>query len=353
MIQFAWLQARTQTAVAIGALLVVAVVSTVTGPHLLHLYNRDVATCAARGDCSTATTLFLRNDSSLRTWLGVLVIVTPGIIGIFWGAPLVAREVEAGTYRLAWTQSVTRTRWLAAKLGAVGLASVATAGLLSLIVTWWASPLDRARMDRFGTFDQRDLVAIGYAAFAFALGVTAGAIIRRTLPAMATTLGAFVFARLAMIHWLRPHLFAPARSSLPLNPATTGYGASGSILFGAGPSTLQPAPADIPNAWITSTRIVDNTGRGLTTQALHNTCPLLGHGGGGALAGSGHTQAPAAAQTALQDCATRIGTTYHEVVTYQPASRYWSFQWFEMAVFLGAALVLAGASFWAVRQRLS
>ena len=71
----------------------------------------------------------------------------PGIIGIFWGAPLVARELEAGTFRLAWTQSVTRTRWLAVKLGVVGLASMAVAGLLSLMVTWWASPLDRANMN--------------------------------------------------------------------------------------------------------------------------------------------------------------------------------------------------------------
>jgi hypothetical protein len=355
MIRFTWLQFRTQTAVAIGALTVVAVFSAITGPHLVHLYNTNVATCGAHGDCFTATTLFLRNDTSLRTWLGVLAIVVPGIIGIFWGAPLVAHEIEAGTYRLAWTQSVTRTRWLAAKLGVIGLASMATAGLLSLIVTWWASPFDRAHMNRFGTFDQRDVVAIGYAAFAFALGVTAGALIRRTVPAMATTLGVFVFARLAMIHWIRPHLIAPAHASFSLNPATTGFGSSSSILFGGGPDSLQPAAADIPNAWITSTRIVDNAGHGLTTQVLKNACPLLGHGGGGAPSGSGHsaTQVPAAAQTALQDCVAKIGATYHEVATYQPASRYWTFQWYELAIFLGAALVLAGASIWWVRRRLS
>jgi hypothetical protein len=58
----------------------------------------------------------------------------------------VARELETGTYRLAWTQSVTRTRWLAVKLGVVGLTSVAVAGLLSLMVTWWSSPIDRANL---------------------------------------------------------------------------------------------------------------------------------------------------------------------------------------------------------------
>ena len=65
-----------------------------------------------------------------------LVVLVPGIIGIFWGAPLVARELEAGTYRLAWTQSITRTRWLATKLGVVGLLSMVAAGLLSLMATW-------------------------------------------------------------------------------------------------------------------------------------------------------------------------------------------------------------------------
>lgn len=103
----------------------------------------------------------------------------PGILGIFWGAPLLAREVETGTFRLAWTQSVTRTRWLAIKLAVIALTSMALAGLLALMLTWWASPIDTVNMNRFapGVFDQRGIVAIGYAAFAFALGVTAGVLI--------------------------------------------------------------------------------------------------------------------------------------------------------------------------------
>src|SRR5262249_52817678 len=73
-----------------------------------------------------------------------LLLVTPAVIGVFWGAPLVAREIETGTFRLAWNQSVTRARWLAVKLGLIGLASMATARLRSLMLTWWASPIDRA-----------------------------------------------------------------------------------------------------------------------------------------------------------------------------------------------------------------
>jgi hypothetical protein len=89
------------------------------------------------------------------------------------GAPLVAREFETGTYRLAWTQT-TRTRWIAIKLAAIGLAGVVLTAILSLIVTWWSGPLDAVTMTPYSSFDQRDLVPLGYAAFAFVIGVAAG-----------------------------------------------------------------------------------------------------------------------------------------------------------------------------------
>ena len=98
----------------------------ITGPHLVHLYDANLSTCAAHDDCSTATSSFLQNDHALQVGLNVLAVVLPGIIGILWGAPLVAQELETGTYRLAWTQSVTRTRWLAVKLGVLGLVSAVT-----------------------------------------------------------------------------------------------------------------------------------------------------------------------------------------------------------------------------------
>jgi hypothetical protein len=356
VIRFTWMQARAQTMVAIGALAVTAVVLLITGPHLVHLYDTSVATCGAHGDCPAVTSAFLREDSTLRTWLDVVVIVMPGVIGIFWGAPLVARELEAGTFRLAWSQSVTRTRWLATKLAVIGLASMAVAGLLSLMVTWWASPLDRVHMNTFGTFDQRDIVPIGYAAFAFALGVTAGVFIRRTVPAMAATLVAFVAARIAVIHWIRPHLITPAHQELAVRAASiVGYGPSG--LFGGGPSTLQLTPPDIPGAWIYSTQLADRAGHPITAQFEQSACPALAAGpsaggpAGGIGSGGSHSHAPAAAQRALADCAATVAARFHEMVTYQPASRYWAFQWYELAIFLGAALLLAGACFWRVRRR--
>ena len=174
MTRFAWLQSRTQMLVALAGLVAVAAVALITGPHLVGLYDTTVATCKAHNDCQTATTAFLGHDNTLRTWLGILVIVVPGLVGVFWGAPLVAHEIETATYRLAWTQSITRRRWLSTKIVLMGLAGMTVAGLVSLAVTWWASPLDRAHAARFATFDQRDLVPIGYAALALVVGVTEG-----------------------------------------------------------------------------------------------------------------------------------------------------------------------------------
>ena len=126
--------------------------------------------------------------------------MVPALIGLFWGAPLVARELETGTFRLAWTQSVTRTRWLAVSSAVVG-PGLGGRGRAAQpdgdVVVEPDRPVDRgARLSAM--FDQRDIVPVGYAAFAFALGVTAGVLIRRTLPAMAATLVVFVAVRLAV-----------------------------------------------------------------------------------------------------------------------------------------------------------
>lgn len=352
MIRFAWLQSRTQTVLAVGALALVAVILGLTGPHLVDLYNANIANCAARGNCETAKAAFLRNDKQLRAWLDVLVIVIPGVIGLFWGAPLVARELESGTYRLAWTQGVTRTHWLAVKVGLVGLASMAVAGLFSLLVGWWAGPFDTVNANRFSppNFDERGVVVIGFAAFAFALGVTAGVVIRRTLPAMATTLFAFVFARLAVIQWIRPHLFAPRHRSMALEPAVVGFGSTNS-----GAANLMAAAPNIPNAWIYSTRIVDNDGHALTPRFLARACPRLSQdlrpppGPGHAV----RVKAPDDVKSALHECVAKVGSKYHVIATYQPAGRYWAFQLYELAIFLGAALILSGFCFWWIRRRLA
>jgi ABC-type transport system involved in multi-copper enzyme maturation permease subunit len=166
VIWLTWRQFRAPAAVGAAALLAIATGLVVLGTDL-----RD----------SPAANL-PRYEGVLYL-LDALLLVTPGVLGVFWGAPLVTREFEAGTHRLVWNQSITRRRWLAVKLGLVGLASMAVAGVLSLLLTWAASPYDAVAADRFTglVFGARNIAPVAYAAFAFALGAVLGLLVRRTV----------------------------------------------------------------------------------------------------------------------------------------------------------------------------
>jgi hypothetical protein len=364
MIRFAWIQARTQTAVAVAALAATAVIAAITGPRLLHFYNSAVATCGPRNDCASVTTAFLSSYRLLQVALPPVLLVLPAVIGAFWGAPLVARELETGTFRLAWTQSVSRQRWLAVKLVLTGLASMAVAGLLSLILTWWFSPIDRVQLNQLtpGMFGVRGVTPIGYAAFAFALGVTAGVIIRRTIPAMAVTIVVFTGIRFAFTIWVRPYLIAPLRVTSALV-----------MPIGSGPAPTPGGGVVKPGDLVVSNQVINAAGRvigqnggigpngDLDLHVSHGTVGLAGVGAcpnkfpplGSAIRGGlrGGEQPPAAFNTAVQDCINRLGI--REVVTYQPLSRYWPLQWDETLIFTGLGVVLAAFCFWWVRRRLT
>jgi ABC-type transport system involved in multi-copper enzyme maturation permease subunit len=336
---------RTQAIVALGALVIAAIVLAITGASLTHLYNTTVANCKMNGDCSTATSLFLSTDSGVQGTLDFLMIVIPGLIGIFWGAPLLARELETGTYRLAWTQSVTRARWLAVKIGIVGVSSLLATGLLSLMVTWWFGPLDRVNMSIFGSFDQRSIVPIGYAAFAFALGVTCGALLRRTLPAMATTLVGFVAVRLVIFAAVRPNLMAPLHRTV-INTVI------------AHP-TFTPDQGTLPaNAWVLSDQTINAAGNVIGQNGSINGGTILSPGATGlTIQGVGTcpgiappTPGTGGVGPALQTCVDNLHI--RDVLTYQPSGRYWPFQVYELAIFLTLALILVGLCFWWVRRRI-
>jgi ABC-type transport system involved in multi-copper enzyme maturation permease subunit len=234
MIRLAWLQSRTQTLGTAALLAIVAVVAAITGVQLAHLYGSLTSSCQALGNCPGALSRFTSHDDLLQTAFDTLMRPVPALLGIFWGAPLLAREFETGTFRLAWTQGITRTRWLATKLAVGAGATAAIAGLLTLTVTWWFRGIDHVGANQYANFDSRDVVPIAYALFAFAIGALAGAMLRRTVPAMAATLAAFVAVRLSVAVALRPHLFTPARLMSSL-AATQG---TGFVASNGGPTDL-------------------------------------------------------------------------------------------------------------------
>lgn len=351
MIWFTLRQFRTEGIVALGLLAVFAVVLLVTGVHLVHVSDAFEATCKAAGNCSRGTNPVVNVDKPLQGALPFVVVVAPALAGLFLGAPLIARELESGTFRLAWTQSVTRTRWLAVKIGLVGLAAVAFGGLLTWMVDWWASPLQAVQQNRFGLalFSFQGVAPLGYAAFAFALGVTAGVLLRRTVAAMAVTGAVFGAARLAVTYWARPHLAAPVRKVLPLTAGSgPGYG------FGNAHSSsvlLSPPQVAVPNGWVYSTAVMDRAGRAPTSHAVLQACPYLGQT---MRQLSGPRSGPVAirpVKAQFHECTVTLSATYHTVLTYQPPSRFWPFQWAEMGIFLAGALALCALTYWWLHRR--
>jgi ABC-type transport system involved in multi-copper enzyme maturation permease subunit len=171
MIQVAWRQFRTQALVALGLLAVFTVFVIAFGLHLRDEYNF----CIAQQACATPS----GSDAVLAGLLGPALLAIPALVGMFWGAPLVAREFESGTFRLAWTQSVTRRRWLSVRVAVVGAAVLAVTGMASWLVSWGLAPIVAVDLNRFAPsmFTARGIVAIGYAAFAFGLGVATGSLI--------------------------------------------------------------------------------------------------------------------------------------------------------------------------------
>lgn len=343
MIWLTWRQFRAGAIAGAAALAALAVTLGVVGANLAHLYDTSgLPGCRAHGDCRALASSFLNRVQSdhlyaTATFLGIaVVLIAPAIIGMFWGAPLIAREIEAGTFRLAWNQSITRNRWIAVKLIAIGMAAMAMAGLLSLISTWWVSPVWGASalagsssplsVGRFTpvVFAGQGIVPIGYAAFAFVLGVAAGVLIRRTVPAMATTLAAFTAVQLAWPALVRPHLIEPVRTITALGRVTfsaVGESQHGLLFLRAGGGSA---------AWILSSQPVNAAG-----QAVRQVPGACQQAFGGSQVG------------AFLSCLSRQGVKM--AVTYQPVSRFWDFQWIE----LGAFLVLAGLLAWFCVRRVT
>ncbi len=355
MTWLAWRQLRTPAAVAALGVLGVVVALAVTGPHLVNVYDTVVAPCAAHGDCSSVTAHFQRLDAGLRHLCSGLMVLAPLLFGIFVGAPLVAREVEAGTYRLVWTQSVTRSRWIATRLTLVAFVTAVLVALLSTAVTWWQRPLDRVNDALWFSFDQRDVVPVAYAVFAIALGALLGAIARRTLIAMAVTIVSYAGVRYLVWDYLRSNLFAPLRWSSPFHLQLTATGVE---------ATIGPPKA---NDLVISNEIVTGTGRvvgqdgeigpngnlGVTNLRGNGTAVFTGAGrcpNRIPVSAGPHWHAVPATRAALQRCI----DSFHlrQLVAYQPPSRYWPLQWSEAAIFVVLAVALGAGCVWWVRLRL-
>ena len=352
MIWLTWRQFRAQ---AIAALVILAAAATyllLSGLGMHHDYAADMASCTPLNDCGSMQNQFQGSYNAAFTLLQLFLIVTPALIGIFWGAPLIGREFENGTHQLAWNQSVMRSRWLAVKLAGVGIASIATAGLLSYLLTWWAGPLDQINGSRFAaaTFSTRDIVPLGYAAFAFALGTTAGLLLRRTVPAMAVTLAVFIGLQILVPATIRPNLLPSTTVTFPVNQATASQ--ADGIFMNNGGSDVYFAGLPVPQgSWVISAPPIEDSSGQVVPASSHLDCFPGPAQGPVPAPGQGPVSAKGGGDRFSQTGACLAGYDLHETVTYQPASHYWPLQWLETGIFLTAAAALSGLCFWRIRRR--
>jgi hypothetical protein len=302
-----WRQHRLQGAVSGSVLAGFAVLLWITGRSMAHTYHSALAVCRANRTCDSLS--LFQGDGALIDLVNLTVVV-PLLVGVFWGATIVGRELDTGTNTLVWTQGITRRAWLRGKLVTLVVSATLVGAAVSGLVTWWSGTLNSMNHDRFDPlrFDMQGIAPIAFTLFAAALGLAAGVFWRRILPAIATTVTGFVLVRLVIENYARPYYQAARTASVPL----------------AGRPDLPGSP------WIFS-----------SNPALHNhmiTGPMRLPA---QCAGIGD-------RPETGRCLSRLG--YRLITTYQPSNRYWTFQFIEAAIFVVLAAILLAAAVITLRR---
>jgi hypothetical protein len=301
-----WRQNRLQLIAGGVVLAAVVLLALSTGPAIRSAYEQqDLAAClppATRSGCDIIVRHF-QSEHDTIVFVARYLVFLPALVAVFVGAPLLARELEHGTYQLAWTQGVTRKRWLLSQTLLLAAATLVGALALSAIVMWWRLPFDRieGRMSP-SRFELEGVVVPAYAVFALALGVFSGALLRRTVPAMTAALAAFVAVRLAVANFLRPRYLAPEHDT------ATGL-----------------TPNTHAHDWVLSNSLVDALGRQIS--AARENLAIE------------HAQA---ARIDVQEYLLALG--WRRAVSFQSADRFWTFQAIEAAIFLGLAALIVIAT---------
>ncbi len=226
----------------------------------------------------------------------------PVLVAVWAGGILIGRELENGTAHLAWTQSVSPTRWLAAKLAVP--AALLTAGTTVLVL------LHRLLFDApripdgwswtdNGAFGANGTIAIAFPLLGLALGALAGLIVHRAVAGLALAAVATGIAS-GLISMASPHLW----------PWKTGVG-------------------DLKQGYTSPTNVMYGDEGAITSSGAHIPDPCIGQG---------------SKCVAAHD----IVGYYRE---YHPASQFWPLQLTETALILTVTALAVTAAFTLLRRR--
>ena len=326
--RMAWVTWRKHRVALTGLVVALAAIATYTwivGLQLHHAYAAELACHPAGSDACLQLTSGFNSVGGFLTNGWILQLV-PALIGAFVGAPVLAREMETGSYRYAWTQGFGRWRWALAKLVGLAVVVTAAAGAISVLFSWYYQPYfgadNQARSLSELTslapslFDLRGVAFGAWTLAAFAIGALAGMLIRKVVPAIVVTLVAYAGLAIATGAWLRAHYFAPIVTRSLNVPSSVwivsqnwtkgDQTVSQTVLY----QVLQGAPA----------QVAGKEGGGPNLHALVAWQYLVQHG-------------------------------YIQVTSYQPAARFWAFQWMEAGWLLGLSVLLIAFTVWLVRRR--
>ena len=300
-----WRQHRVQLLISAAAVIALAIPVWITGTHLASTLHD----CQAASTCGSFD--LLQHYGAIRVIVN-LTMIAPVLIGVFWGATIAGRELEMGTASLVWTQSITRRRWIATKLCTLFAFTLVCSAAVSALVTWWSNPANATLESRFdgAQFDIQNIAPVGFAIFAAALGLASGVLWRRVMPAVATTIAVFIGTRLFVELWARPRYLTPVVRKAAMK----------------GPGSGPPSGS----------------------LGISSDMTLHGH------VLNGPVRPPAGCLSAanrddMNACMQRAGYAFRDV--YQPANRYWTFQWIEFGIFTALAVVLVAGAVLALRRR--
>ena len=320
MMWLTWRLQRPEAMIAGAVMGLIAIFLLATGLDMASVFrSTGLSACLAHNPgpnaCQGLDTAFGQRFSAVTsaiTWLNFV----PLVLGILVSAPFVL-ELEQGTYRLAWVQSVTRRRWLTVKVAIIVAAAVLAGVALMTLMTWWNGPLDelRSRLNR-SQFDFEGTAPVAYTVFAAALCLAAGSLFRRTVPAIGITLAGYLAGRIGMETFVGYSYVAPVTKHVPFSAAG------------------DPNPPSRGDYFISATSSIP--------KEVMRAC-------------FGGTLSPpppgSAAAKQVQSCFGRHGV--FASVVYQPGSRFWLFQGVESVVFLVPAIALLALAIWLVRYRLA
>jgi hypothetical protein len=278
-------------------------------------YDAGLNTCLGTPRCQTAYENFTHNYQTWVQYLPRFLTFLPMVSGVFLGAPLIAREIETGTFRFAWTQGRSRVQWITVKLVLLSIVLCGLALAFSAVFDWWYGPwhLLSGRMRGGEAYENEGLVFAGRTVFAFTLGALLGLLIRRAVPAMAATAAVWVAVVWPSVIYLRPLIMSP--------------------IVAPDRADLNTRQADVTDSWTQSAsghHLSQNEFNNLTNQARRDNV------------------------TSPQQMDNWLARHhYTNWISYQPGNRFWHFQLVEASGYLLVSLLLAGATIWWLHRRVS